>query len=80
MQPFSCNSDISTSQDLHYLHLITIVCSAIPFSKNSCHIETSQLICKANQLFGFYMIQVFTERHFRADYNQTEGSFSVLVY
>ena len=28
----------------------------IIFSKNSYHIETSQLICNANQLSGFYMI------------------------
>ena len=40
------------------------VCSEIPFSKNSYHIETSQLVCKTTQLTGFYMIQVFTERCF----------------
>ena len=28
----------------------TIVCSEIPFSKSSCLIETSHLICKVNQL------------------------------
>ena len=45
-----------------------IVCSKIPFSKNLHHIETSQLICSSNQLTGFYMIRVFTERCFTADY------------
>ena len=28
----------------------------IPFSKNLYHMETSQLISKANQLTGFYMM------------------------
>ena len=32
-----------------------IVCSETPFSKSSCRIENSQLIC--NQLTGFYMIR-----------------------
>ena len=32
------------------------------------HIETSHLICKSNQLTGFYMILVFTESCFRTDY------------
>ena len=39
----------------------------ISFSKNSYHIETSQLICLANQSTGFYMIRVFTERYFQID-------------
>ena len=42
-----------------------VVCSEIPFSKNSYHTETSQLICFANEMIGFYMIQVLTERYFR---------------
>ena len=46
-----------------------VVCSEIPFSKNSYHMETSQLICLANRMTGFYMIQVFTERYFRTDIN-----------
>ena len=41
---------------------ILILCLEIPFSKNLCHIETSQAISKANKLTGFYMIQVFTKR------------------
>ena len=41
----------------------------ILFSKNSHHIVvTSRLICFANQLTGFYMIRVFTDSRFRADY------------
>ena len=44
-----------------------IIYSEIPFNKNSYHIETSQLICKANELTGFYMTPVLTERSFRTD-------------
>ena len=33
-----------------------IVYSKIPFSKNLYHMETSQLICKANQMTDFYMM------------------------
>ena len=40
---------------------ITIICSKILFSKNSDHIETSQLISKELQLTGFYMMQIFSE-------------------
>ena len=40
--------------------------SEIPFSKNgSYQKETRQLICIANQLTGFFMAEVSTERHFR---------------
>ena len=46
----------------------TIVSSEIHFSqKHPHHIETSQLIRLANQLTGFYMIRVITERHFLTD-------------
>ena len=46
---------------------ILILCLEIPFSENSCHIETSQAISKANKLTGFYMIQVFTKRYSQTD-------------
>ena len=46
-----------------------MVRSKIPFGKTFYHIENSQSICKANQLTGFYVIQGFTEKHLRADYN-----------
>ena len=41
----------------------------IPFSKNSYHIETNQLICFMLQLTGFYMIRGFTERYFLTNYS-----------
>ena len=44
-----------------------IVCSEIPFSKSSYHIENSESIWKTNQFTAFCMIRVFTERYFRAD-------------
>ena len=47
---------------------IIIVCSKIPFNKSYYHIETSQLIWKALQLTGFYIIRVFSERCFRIDF------------
>ena len=40
----------------HYILFILILCSEIPFSKNSYHIETSLAISKANKLTGFYTI------------------------
>ena len=43
--------------------------SEIPFSKNSYHIETKQLICKVDQLTGFYMTTVFTV--FRVSCNES---------
>ena len=48
---------------------ITTVCLETPFSKNSFHIEISELICIANQMTGFYMIQVLTERYFRTNFS-----------
>ena len=46
-------------------------CLKIPLSKNSYHIETSQLNCPPNQLTAFYVIQDFTEWNFRLDYSLT---------
>ena len=37
-------------------------------NKNSYYIETSQLICKALQLAGFYVIWVFSEMCFCTDF------------
>ena len=57
---------------LNYLEYNGVSCtlySDIPFSKTLYHIETSQSICKAIQLNGFYMIRVFTERNFPIDYS-----------
>ena len=39
--------------------------------KNPDHIGTSQSICFANQLTGFYMTQASTERCFQTDFNGT---------
>ena len=48
---------------------ITTVCSETHFSKNLFHIETSQLICNANQITDFCIIQVFTKRYFQANFS-----------
>ena len=58
----------------HYMLVIFILCSEIPFSKNSYYIETSQAISKANKVTSFYMIQVFTER-----YSQTDCSIPLKI-
>ena len=39
------------------------VCSEITFNEDSCHLETSQLIFNAMQLFGFYMTQHIEENY-----------------
>ena len=45
--------------------LFFMVCLEIPFGGSSYCIETSQLICVANQLTNFCRVRVFTERCFR---------------
>ena len=41
------------------------VCSEITFDEDLCHVETSQLIFIAMQLFGFYMARDIIEGNFR---------------
>ena len=43
---------------MHKIIIKIIVCLETPFSKNSNHIEISQMTCNANQLTGFYMTRV----------------------
>ena len=45
------------------------VCSKAPFSDILCHIEATHLTFNESQLIGFRMMQVFTERHLRADFH-----------
>ena len=47
---FKCFGELETPKFLFKVRL------EIPFSKNSYHTETSQLISKASHLTGFYMI------------------------
>ena len=64
-EPHCLNIDLKTLQFLkkaiNGIVLITIACSEIPFSKNSSNKATMQLICNANKLTGFYMIQGISE-------------------
>ena len=39
------------------------------------HIETSLLICKANQITGFYTTRAPTARYFRTNYNTMKETF-----
>ena len=48
--------------------LFSMVCSEIPFSESSYCTEISQLSCVVNQLTGFCVVRVFTERYFRINY------------
>ena len=53
-------------------------CLKISFIKTSYHIETNQMICKANQLTDFYMKSVYPEKYFRIDYNHSRIMFTSL--
>ena len=48
---------------------ITTVSSETPFSQNLFHLQTSLLIYNANQMTGFYMIQVLTESYFQTNFS-----------
>ena len=50
--------------------ITVIIFLGILFTKNLYHIETSQFICIANKLSGFYILRVFTERYFGTDYSK----------
>ena len=49
-----------------------LVCSKLPFCENPYHIEPNQWMRFIDQLGGFGIIRVFTERCFRRDYNKVE--------
>ena len=55
-----------------------IVYSEITLSKTSYHVETSQSICFANQLTGYYVMQGSTTRYFKQNiifyYNESYDS------
>ena len=59
---------------------LTVAYLEIPFSQNSYHIETIQLIYFANQLTGFYMIQGFTERYFRIECTRQSITFRLVQH
>ena len=40
-----------------------------PFSKNLCHIETSQSACNQNRLIEIYMTQAFNKIYFPIDFS-----------
>ena len=46
----------------------TIISTEETSDKGSYHMETSQLICFAKRLAGFWMMLDFTGRYFRAEY------------
>ena len=62
------------------IHYLTVVYSEIPFSKNLYHIETIQLICFANRLTGFYMMQGFTGRYFRIERTRHSVIFKIVQH
>ena len=65
---------------LHKIHYIRIMfCLKIHFIKTSYHIETNQMICKANQLTGFYIKWVCTEWYFWIVYIHGRIMFASLI-
>ena len=44
-----------------------MVCSEIPFSKNSCNIKNQSVDLESVTVDCFYMIRVFSERCFRIE-------------
>ena len=68
---------VFNNNNIHWRNIV-IVCSEIPFSKNSYHIETSQLISKALQLTGFYMMRVCSQQCLPTDF-KTVYVFSPLT-
>ena len=57
-----------------------LVCSEIPFWENPYHIEPNQWTRFIDQLAGFSIIRVFTERSFRRDYNKVEFGLGICVF
>ena len=57
-----------------------LVCSEIPFWENPYHIEPNQWTRFIDQLAGFSIIRVFTERCFRRDYNKVGFDLGKCVF
>ena len=57
-----------------------LVCSEIPFWENPYHIEPNQWTRFIDQLAGFSIIRVFTERCFRRDYNKVGFGLGKCVF
>ena len=64
------NTDLLLSNE----NVAAIICSGILFTKNLYHIEANQFICIANQMFGFQILQYFTESYFGTD-SRSRSSF-----
>ena len=56
------------NQEFTFVLIQLTVYLEITFNEDLCHVETSQLILIAKQLFGFYMAQDMTEGNFRTFY------------
>ena len=64
------------SYKIHYSRIMFSL--KIHFMKTSYHIETNQMICEANQLIGFYMKRVCTDRYLRIAYIHIRIMFTSL--
>ena len=57
------------------------VCLGTAFSQSLYHIETSQFICDAYRMTGFWMVRVFAERCLRTDiYYLRQCYYTTLLY
>ena len=70
---------ITISSDFYGKKCI-LVCSEIRCCENPYHIEPNQWTDFINQLAGFSIIRVFTERCFRRDYNKVGFGLGKCVF
>ena len=68
---FLTNLSVSVAADIT-MNSNAIVCGKIPCGKDSYNIETSQLICSADQLGGLCMVRVFEKSDFQKIYYVTD--------
>ena len=64
---------------LFWSRRVNVGYSEIPIGKSLYDVETNHLIWISNQLVGFYMIQVFTERCFQIYYGCTNIGFVLFL-
>ena len=57
-----------------------IVYLEMSFTTNWLHVETSQLVCFANHLIGFYMIWSFNKIYFWTEHNSTKMNLISMTY
>ena len=84
MRGSECDSGFTSNLIFYILECLFKVCLQIPFGKSLCCVETCKLICNANELAGFYMVQVFvvgiSEQTIVQLYSRKQPSQSALLF